>query len=67
VQGIVEDLVNTFLDLLAVLALAAGVTVGLWPHIHGWSIACGGAVVFVGVRVSEALADRKRGVGERTT
>jgi hypothetical protein len=67
VQGIVEDLVNTFLDLLAVLALATGATVGLWPLIHGWSIACGGVVVFLGVRASEALANRKGGAGERGT
>jgi hypothetical protein len=67
VQGIVEDLVNTFLDLLAVLAIAAGVTAGLWPLIHGWSIACGGAVVFLSVRVSESLAGRKRDTRERST
>lgn len=66
-HGIVEELVNTFLDLLAVLALAAGVTAGLWPLIHGWSIACGGAVVFVGVRISEALANRKQDARERST
>lgn len=58
---VVEELLITFLDALALLALAIGVLVGLWPLIHGWSIACGGAVVFLGVRVSEAIAARREG------
>lgn len=47
----VEKHVTTGLDALALLLLAAGVLVGLWPLIAGWSIACGGAVVFLGVRL----------------
>lgn len=49
----VEKHVTTALDALALLLFAAGVLAGLWPVIAGWSIACGGAVVFLGVRVSE--------------
>jgi len=60
----VEDHVTTGLDALALLLLAAGVLVGLWPLIHGWSIACGGGVVFLGVRVIDGsinhLLERKR-------
>ena len=47
----VEKHVTTGLDALALLLLAAGVLVGLWPLIAGWSIACGGVVVFLGVRL----------------
>lgn len=56
---VVEELLITFLDALALLAVAVGVLVGLWPLIHGWSIACGGAVVFLGARASEALSARR--------
>jgi hypothetical protein len=64
----VEELVTTALDALALLLIAAGVLVGLWPLIAGWSIACGGVVVFLGVRVIDGgvqglvarLAQRKR-------
>lgn len=47
----VEDHITTGLDALALLLIAAGVIAGLWPLIAGWSIACGGGVVFFGVRV----------------
>lgn len=47
----VEKHVTTGLDALALLLIAAGVLVGLWPVIAGWSIACGGGVVWLGVRV----------------
>jgi hypothetical protein len=46
----VEKHVTTGLDALALLLAAAGVLGGLWPVIAGWSIACGGVVVFLGVR-----------------
>lgn len=65
-----EKHVKTGLDALALLMLAAGVLVGLWPLITGWSIACGGAVVFLGVRFSDgdiqALFRRAPGKGQRT-
>lgn len=48
-----EQHVTTGLDTLALLMFATGVLVGLWPLIAGWSVACGGVVVFLGVRVSE--------------
>lgn len=47
----VEEHVTTFLDAVALLLIAAGVLAGLWPVIGGWSIACGGVVVFLGVRL----------------
>lgn len=60
----VEDHVTTGLDALALVLVATGVLVGLWPLIHGWSIACGGGVVFLGVRVIDgglaALAAKLR-------
>lgn len=59
----VEKHVTTGLDAIGLLMLAAGVLAGLWPLIAGWSIACGGAVVFLGVRFSDgdiqALFQRK--------
>lgn len=59
----VEKHVTTGLDALALLLFAAGVLAGLWPLIAGWSIACGGVVVFLGVRLIDgdlqALVRRK--------
>lgn len=46
-----RELDTDLLDILALLLLAAGVVFGLWPLITGWSLACGGGVVFVGVRL----------------
>jgi hypothetical protein len=54
----VEEHVTTALDALALLLLAAGVLCGLWPLIAGWSIACGGGVVFLGVRVIDGGTGR---------
>lgn len=54
----VEDHITTGLDALALLLIAAGVLVGLWPLIAGWSIACGGGVVFLGVRVIDGDLQR---------
>lgn len=54
----VEEHVTTTLDAAALVALAAGALAGLWPLIHGWSIACGGAVVFLGVRVIDGSLGR---------
>lgn len=66
----VEKHVTTGLDALALLLFAAGVLAGLWPVIAGWSIACGGAVVFLGVRVIEgdlqALLRRESREGRKT-
>lgn len=66
----VEKHVTTGLDAIALLMLAAGVLAGLWPIIAGWSIACGGAVVFLGVRFSDgdiqALFQRKPREGRKT-
>jgi hypothetical protein len=60
----VEDHITTGLDALALLLLAAGVLLGLWPLIAGWSVACGGGVVFLGVRFIDGdlqrLVTRKR-------
>lgn len=41
----VRDAVSTALDVVGLLAVAAGVTAGAWPYVGGWSIAAGGLVV----------------------
>lgn len=43
------------LELLGVLALAAGVVGGLWPLLDSWSLCAGGVVALVGA----AIADRR--------
>lgn len=53
-----EDILTTALDALALVAIAVGIAIGLWPLIAGWSVACGGAVVFLGVRVIDGSLDR---------
>lgn len=54
----VEEHITSALDAVALLGIALGVLVGLWPLILGWSIACGGAVVFLGVRVIDGSLGR---------
>jgi hypothetical protein len=52
----VWDLMTTVLDAIAVLLIAAGVILGLWPYIGGWSVAAGGLVVGAAVQVSTRLS-----------
>jgi F0F1-type ATP synthase assembly protein I len=63
-----RELDTDLLDILALLLLAAGVVSGLWPLIAGWSVACGGGVVFIGVRLIDwsRNADDKAKRGEPT-
>ena len=43
-----RELVTTFLDTLALLLIAAGVTGGAWPYVGPWALSIGGAVVMAG-------------------
>lgn len=62
-RGLVDyrEVITTMLDVLAVLAVAAGVAAGLFVVIGWWSVAVGGLVVFGAVRGYDALVRRRAG------
>ena len=43
-----QEVVTTVLDVLALVLIAAGIVVGLWPWADGFAIAAGGVVVGAG-------------------
>lgn len=53
-----RELVTTLLDMLGLLAISAGIVLGFWPIVGGWSLCFGGAVTLS----ASLLAAR----GERT-
>ncbi len=54
-----RDIVTDALDVLGVLALAAGAAAGLWQWLSWGSLAVGGVVVLASVRVYEQVEKRR--------
>ncbi len=47
-----HEVATDVLDVLGLLAVAAGVLLGLWPVVHGWALVPAGAVVIAGSALS---------------
>jgi len=50
--------VTTALDVLALLAVAGGVGLGLWPVLHGYAVAVAGVVLGAGSAVAAFVGAR---------
>jgi hypothetical protein len=44
----VTEKASLFLDILGLVAVAAGIVGGLWAFVGAWALCAGGAVIFTG-------------------
>jgi hypothetical protein len=55
-----RERITDLLDVLGLLAVAAGVGGGLWPRIGWWALVVAGALLLVGVQVAEMVGRPRR-------